>query len=127
MISYSGRHRLPKKSGIYRLKRWNLLGGTVLYVGQSINLHQRWNATGERRHQYLGMWQREHGNIQLDFEPCWPCNLDYREAVAIQRLNPRLNKLRPKPQWTPLVLAEDIWRALPWVGVVAIAALVILR
>jgi hypothetical protein len=91
-------------------------------VGQSINLRQRWTAKGDRRHQHLTQWQRSQGIMRLLVQPCWPCNLDYREAKAIQRLNPRLNKLRPKPRWSPMVLVEDVWRALPCVGVVAIAA-----
>jgi hypothetical protein len=64
--------------------------------------------------------------MRLLVEPCWACNLDYREAVAIQQFSPQLNKLRPTPQRSPMVLVEDLWRALPWAAVGAIAALVIL-
>jgi excinuclease UvrABC nuclease subunit len=119
---YQNRTLIPPSPGIYRLQQRSILGWREVYVGQSVNVRQRWTAKGDRRHQHLTQWQRNQGIMRLLVQPCWPCNLDYREAVAIQRLNPRLNKLRPKPRWSPLVLAEDVWRALPWVGVVAIAA-----
>jgi excinuclease UvrABC nuclease subunit len=121
---YNTRYQLPKRPAVYRLQERNLMGWRDIYVGQSTNVHQRWTGQGRFHHQHLHHWERHQQSMRLVVEPCWLCNLDYREARAIQRLNPRLNKLRPKPRWSPMVLAEDIWRALPWVGVVAILGLV---
>ena len=113
---YNTRKLLPKTPAIYRLQERKRNRWRDVYVGQSINVNQRWNARGERAHQHLKRWQGDHNAHRLLLEHCWPCNLDYREALAIQRLKPTLNKLRPaaSKHWSPMVLLEDLTRATPW-------------
>jgi hypothetical protein len=61
--------------------------------------------------------------MRLVVKPCWACNLDYREALAIRQSHRLLNRQRPAPSryWSPMVWAEDAWRALPWVVVILVA------
>jgi len=103
------------------------MGWRELYAGQSTNVHQRWNREGGWRHQHLSRWERGQQIMRLIVQPCWECNLDYREARAIDQLRPTLNRTRPKPRWTLLVLAEDLWRSLPWLGVVALGLAIAIK
>ena len=118
--SYRKRHLLPQSPGIYYLRKWRTFCWTEEYIGKSTNVNQRWNCEGSRQHQHLYHWRLHQQSMRLTVRPCWRCNLDYREAIAIQRLKPRLNKQQPRPQWSPLVLAEDLWRGLPWAGAIAV-------
>lgn len=122
-FSYDERSDLPRVPAIYQLQKRSLLGWDDIYIGQSTNVYERWNREGERRHQHLYKWKRDQRLMRLHVSPCWRCNLDYRERLAIQRLNPRLNEQRFKPRWSIMVLAEDLWR----LRFVAIAGLVLLR
>ena len=45
-MRFSGHDQLPEIPGLYAVMR----GREVLYIGLSKNIHQRWNATGDRRH-----------------------------------------------------------------------------
>lgn len=124
---YDSRDRLPKCAGIYRLQQRALMGWRDIYIGQSVNLERRWTANGDRRHQHLAWWQQHQHSSRLIVRPCWACNLDYREAQAIKKYNPRLNRQRPRPEryWSIMVLAEDLVRALPWVVMVIVGAAIV--
>ena len=118
---YDQRHSLPRRPGIYKLQRRRLFRWVNIYIGLSSNIHRRWNAKGDRRHQHLGRWARGRGKMRLVVSPCWECNLRYWEAAQIKKLRPALNEQRPEPSehWNILVLVEQAWRGLPWAGLVA--------
>lgn len=86
---------LPQKSGIYYA--WQ--NRQVIYVGLATNLHQRWNAQGQRQHHKLDILKRlnRESTVTLTFHLVPVYRLKHEEALEIQRLDPYLNKQKPKP------------------------------
>ncbi|WP_416349216.1 GIY-YIG nuclease family protein [Leptolyngbya sp. CCNP1308] len=89
MISLSQLSLLPKTSGIYLVLHQD---GTVLYVGQSQNLHQRWNGG----HHKLAKLVVDYGN---DICICWielpEWLLNRAENAAFDFYKPALNLKSP--------------------------------
>jgi hypothetical protein len=81
-VNLTDRHRLPHASGIYFLE----IDGAIVYVGQSIDLNQRWNAEGDRRHAKLNdaiVEKRRGKSVRLLFFLCPKIHLDFIEAIHI--------------------------------------------
>ena len=82
--------RLPRNPGVY----YAFKGLKIQYIGLSRSLHKRWNAVGDRchhrKHQLAAM-----GNVRIHYRLAEVNEIEYLEALEIERFNPPLNVLKP--------------------------------
>ncbi len=91
-LPFKEKHKLPSISGIYVVVDFT---AHVWYVGQAVNLNQRWNGRGHHRYAQLS---RSNGkrNFSIFWLPCAPRELDKTERYYINLLKPSLNETKVK-------------------------------
>lgn len=82
--------KLPKEPGIY----YAVSGWDIHYIGLSKNLYRRWNATGEQTHHKRAILVR-YGGVKLHYRVLPAHEIEYVEALEIDRFRPHLNIVRP--------------------------------
>jgi excinuclease UvrABC nuclease subunit len=82
-VEFSQKRMLPRISGVYFV----LAGDSVLYIGATKNLHQRWNIGGHHQRKAL----IENGCTALAWVVTDPRGLKRREAALISEVRPPLN------------------------------------
>ena len=111
-VSFDKCGLLPQISGVYIVV--NQEQNEVLYVGQSIDIRQRW--TGHHRHsEILHNWPNSH----IVWIECKTMGLDRLERLLIKSLSPKLNSGRissgiysDREKQTNLSLDDDVKRSL---------------
>lgn len=89
MVKITNLVDLPKKSGLYKVLDGQ---GTILYIGQSSNIHARWNSG---HHKLSDILQRCGTEVWVDWVllPSWLLNR--AEFAAVQFHRPLLNQKMP--------------------------------
>ena len=80
---------LPKVSGIYRIVT---ASGKTVYVGQSVNIHQRWNGGHEKLAKAIAQFG---GDIKIAWTPVPQWLLNRAEHTAVAYYKPELNRKTP--------------------------------
>lgn len=95
-IPFKERHNLPSTSGIYLIADAN---ANVWYVGQAINLNNRWLGKGHHRYAQLS---RSNGKRQyyIYWNACPAAELSQMERHYINLFHPPMNGTRVK-QYSP--------------------------
>ena len=96
-IPLSDRTQLPHRPGLYAVKSL----GRVMYIGKSVNLHDRWQGTGHHRYPQANRLAFP----RLAYIELPKGQIDSRETALIRRVNPPWNG-KPVPKrdrWVNLV------------------------
>ena len=115
-VTFWNLNDLPKQPGVYTIRSWGPLG-PIQYIGESSNLHQRWNAKGRNLH---------HRKKQAELLPIGILNYYLTEDHEYYELE-LLDKLgKPPWNWTKqpekTYLGAIFWglRRTDWKGVFVI-------
>ena len=92
-VSLTRVNDLPRLPGIYYARK----GLEVQYVGLSRSLHRRWTATGSKVH-HRKVQLQQMGGVRLHYRLCQAHELEWLEALEIERFNPPLNVVKPIPE-----------------------------
>lgn len=90
MLSITRLEELPSCSGIYRVLDQN---GTVIYIGQAKDIHERWNRGHHKLIEIIAYCQGVDAFIDWTYVPQWLLNRV--ENCAVRHYNPILNKKKP--------------------------------
>lgn len=105
---------LPHASGLYAVLR----GRRLLYIGKSVNLHDRWQGEGHHRYGQL----RRMGRCRLHWVTLSRRTIDRKERELIERWKPSLNGTEV-PDYTRWPLADWPWATIATLGLLAVILL----
>jgi excinuclease UvrABC nuclease subunit len=89
MISITQLHLLPRVSGIYKVVDTH---GNVIYIGQSINIYERWNKGHHKLSEIINQYGTE---VYLEWVEVPEWLLNRVENTAVSFYQPKLNSKTP--------------------------------